>query len=248
MYKIIGDLHIHSIASGHAFSTVREIALVAKQKNLRLIGLAEHGPSMPGGPSPIYFEARGHFPKEIDGVELYFGAEVDILDETSALDLNDHLLKKIDYGIVSLHPQVYQGEIRSDYTSILLKTFENPYLNIIAHLGNPHYPVNYQMVVKEAVACDKVIEINNSSFHISRRGSLDNCKIIAQEVMKQGGYVIVASDAHYCDEVGEYQMALDLLNQINFPMDHIINASHELLRFFMNKFLKTRGRELCPQL
>lgn len=40
MYQIIGDLHIHSIVSGHAFSTVREIALVAQQKNLQFIGLA----------------------------------------------------------------------------------------------------------------------------------------------------------------------------------------------------------------
>lgn len=95
MYQIIGDLHIHSIVSGHAFSTVREIALVAQQKNLQFIGLAEHGPSMPGGPSPIYFEARGHFPKKIDNIEVFFGAEIDILDENSTLDLDSHSLKKL---------------------------------------------------------------------------------------------------------------------------------------------------------
>jgi len=247
MYNIIGDLHIHSIASGHAFSTIREVALIAKQKKLAYIGFAEHGPSMPGGPSPIYFEARGHFPKRIDQVQLFFGAEVDILDENSTLDLSNHVLKKIDYGIVSLHPQVYRGKTLSDYTSILLRTFENPYLNIIAHLGNPRYPVDYPLVVKEAVKNNKIIEINNSSFHVSRKGSWGNCKIIAEEVMKQGGFIVVNSDAHYCEEVGDYTLALDLLGDIGFPKEKIINASEETLRCFMNRFLQIRERELCQR-
>ncbi|HQK82464.1 MAG TPA: phosphatase [Atribacter sp.] len=243
MYQIIGDLHIHSIVSGHAFSTVREIALVAQQKNLQFIGLAEHGPSMPGGPSPIYFEARGHFPKKIDNIEVFFGAEIDILDENSTLDLDSQSLKKIDYGIISFHPQVYRGEILSDYTSILIKALENPYINIIAHLGNPRYPVDYPLIVKKAIDYNKVIEINNSSFHISRKGSLENCKMIAQEIKKQGGYIIVTSDAHYCDEVGDYQLSLDLLESINFPKEYIINASPNMFQSFMNSFLKIRGRE-----
>jgi len=244
MYQIVGDLHIHSIVSGHAFSTIREIAMVAQQKNLQYIGLAEHGPSMPGGPAPIYFEARGHFPKKIDNIELFFGAEIDILDENSTLDLDNQSLKKIDFGIVSFHPQVYRGEIRSDYTSILIKALENTYINIIAHLGNPRYPVNYPLVVEKAVEFNQVIEINNSSFGVSRKGSLENCKMIAQEVKKQGGYIIVTSDAHYSEEVGDYQLALNLLESIDFPEDYIINASSIRFRSFMNSFLKIRGREI----
>ncbi|MEI6157961.1 MAG: PHP domain-containing protein, partial [Atribacterota bacterium] len=192
MIKIVGDLHVHSVASGHAFSTIQEIARVAGQKKMSLVGFAEHGPSMPGGPSPIYFEARGHFPRQIEGVKLFFGAEVDILDDSSTLDLDEKILKKIDYAIVSLHPQVFQGQEKKDYTSIILKTLDNPFINVIAHLGNPRYPLDYKTVVKEAISRGKIIEINNSSFSISRKGSYTNCKIVAQEVKSQEGYVVVS--------------------------------------------------------
>lgn len=67
--------------------------------------------------------------------------------------------------------------------------------------------------------------------------------MIAQEIKKQGGYIIVTSDAHYCDEVGDYQLSLDLLESINFPKEYIINASPTMFQSFLNSFLKIRGRE-----
>ncbi|MCX6088869.1 MAG: hypothetical protein NTX88_00545 [Candidatus Atribacteria bacterium] len=204
MIKVVGDLHVHSVASGHAFSTIQEIARVAGQKKMSLVGFAEHGPSMPGGPSPIYFEARGHFPRQIE---------------------------------------VCQGQEKKDYTAIILKTLDNPFINLIAQLGNPRYPLDYKTVVKEAISRGKIIEINNSSFSISRKGSYTNCKIVAQEVKSQEGYVVVSSDAHYSEEVGEYGYALSLLEEVEFPESHVINSSIETLEHFLSQFMQCRGRE-----
>lgn len=36
------DVHTHTIASGHAFSTMREIIDSAKAKGLKLVGIADH--------------------------------------------------------------------------------------------------------------------------------------------------------------------------------------------------------------
>lgn len=126
MTRIWGDLHVHTIASGHGYSTVLENVKVALKKGLKVLGIADHGPSMPGGPSPLYFEARGHFPKEIEGIRVYFGAEVDIVDFDGRLDLEDKILRKLDFVIVSFHPQVFKGGSKEENTGALLRAMENP--------------------------------------------------------------------------------------------------------------------------
>ena len=49
------DLHTHTVASGHAYSTVTENASYAEQKGLELLGISDHAPKMPGGTHFFYF-------------------------------------------------------------------------------------------------------------------------------------------------------------------------------------------------
>ena len=42
------DLHTHTLASMHAYSTIREMAAAAKEKGLALLGISDHAPAMPG--------------------------------------------------------------------------------------------------------------------------------------------------------------------------------------------------------
>jgi len=240
--EIVADLHVHTIASGHGYSTILENVQVAKRKGLLALGIADHTPSMPGGPSPLYFEARGHFPREVLGVRLYFGAEVDIVDKEGHLDLPERILRRLDFVIVSLHPQVFQGGSREVNTRALLRALEHPLVDIVAHPGNPRYPLDYAEVVTRAVQLDKVIEINNSSFSVSRRGSEENCRLIAQEVKSRGGWVVVSSDAHFCEEVGEFDEALRLLEDVGFPTERIVNASLKNLEDFFEMVAQRRRR------
>lgn len=233
--NLVGDLHTHTVASGHGYSTVMEIAKVAKRKKLEVVAITDHSPKMPGGPSPIYFEARGHFPREIEGIKICFGAEVDIVDEEGKLGLEEGILKKLDIVIVSFHPQVFPPASREVNTKALLRVLENPLVDIIAHPGNPRYPLDYEKVVKEAVNRGKIIEINNSSFAVSRRGSKENCRLIAQEVKEQGGWVVVSSDAHFCEEVGEFEEARKLLQDIDFPSCRVLNSTRDNIERFLNK-------------
>ncbi|WP_369019050.1 phosphatase [Thermatribacter velox] len=237
---IVGDLHVHTLASGHAYSTVLENVQVAKRKGLKILGIADHGPSMPGGPDPLYFEARGHFPREVNGCKIFFGVEVDILDFEGNLDLEERVLRKVDYVIAAFHPQVFKGGNREDNTEALLRVLKNPLVNIIAHPGNPRYPLDYERIVEEAVSNDKIIEINNSSFSVSRKGSLENCRLIAVEVMKRGGTIILSSDAHFCEEVGDFSFALAMLKEIGFPEEKVVNADLGRLEAFLEKSIKAR--------
>ena len=46
MRKIIADIHTHTIASGHAYGTIREMAQAAASKKLKILGLTEPAAAM----------------------------------------------------------------------------------------------------------------------------------------------------------------------------------------------------------
>ena len=68
--KTLLDVHTHTVASGHAFSTLQEMAVAASEKGLKLLGITEHAPGIPGTCSPIYFRNLHVVPRRIYGVEL----------------------------------------------------------------------------------------------------------------------------------------------------------------------------------
>ena len=45
--KDYADLHTHTIASGHAYGTITELVHAAALKDLPILGITEHAPSMP---------------------------------------------------------------------------------------------------------------------------------------------------------------------------------------------------------
>ena len=68
MKPFIADLHMHTIMSGHAFGTVREMAAAAAERGLQIIGTTEHGPGIRGTCYPIYFRNICDSPRSLYGV------------------------------------------------------------------------------------------------------------------------------------------------------------------------------------
>ena len=78
--KTLLDVHTHTIASGHAFSTLQEMTLAAKEKGLEILGITEHGPNIPGTCDPIYFRNLHVVPRNLYGIKLMLGAELNVLN------------------------------------------------------------------------------------------------------------------------------------------------------------------------
>ena len=68
------------------------------------------------------------------------------------------------------------------------------------------------------------LEVNNASLS-ARPESVDNCMKIVEAVKQAGGYVSIGSDAHYCNQIGEFSHALSILESGEFPLQRIINSS-----------------------
>ena len=48
MRRNVLDSHSHTVASGHAYNTINEMAQAAAEKGLELLALTEHSMKMPG--------------------------------------------------------------------------------------------------------------------------------------------------------------------------------------------------------
>ena len=73
------DLHVHSNASSHAYSTVEELIAAAKNKGLKGFALTNHGPILPDSPRHWHFGNLKVLPDNINGIRLYKGIEANII-------------------------------------------------------------------------------------------------------------------------------------------------------------------------
>mgnify|MGYP000849565947 FL=1 len=230
MFPCKFDLHNHTVASGHAYSTIEEIAARAGKIGLELVGISDHGPSMPGGPHLYHFGNRLAVPKLIEGVEILFGVEANIISTCGQLDLPPSILGSLDFVAAGLHPATgYEGENKADNTKALICAMENPDLDFIVHPGNPRFPMDVEAVVQAAVRTGVALELNNSSLTICRRGSEGTCFELAKRMAQLGGKVILGSDSHASCNVGNLDAALALAKRAGLRAEQILNTSRELL-------------------
>lgn len=233
------DMHNHTIASGHAYSTVLEIAVEASRKGLRMIGITDHGPTMPGVLNSAFTGNLGILPDFIYGVEVLGGIEANILDKDGKLDIPERRLKRLDIIIAGLHDNCIESWGEKGNTVALINTMENKYVDIIAHPGNPAFPIDKEAIVLKAKETNTLIEINNGSFY-NRLGSEENCYEITELCKMHGVPVIVGSDSHFSFEVGRFDKAIKLLEKIRMPEELVMNTSVEKFKEFLQKKGKKR--------
>lgn len=234
--NIIADTHCHTIASGHAYSTIEELIRVAVQKNLYAIAITDHGRLMPGSPAKWYFKNLHAIPHKVNNVLILRGIEANVYDYDGNLDIDPEEINELDWVIASMHKHILPPPKSQDQcTEAWLKIAKNPKVNVIAHSGSQLYKYDYEKVIPEFGANGKLVEINNATFNI-RRDFIKNCKTIAQVCMKHYVPIVVNSDAHSSFQVGEHSNALAMLKEINFPDELIINANVNRFKNYLKKY------------
>lgn len=223
--KLVADLHVHTISSGHAYSTLEEYVAQAKKIGLEAFAITDHGPAMPGAPHQYHFSNMRMIPKVIDGVRVYRGVEANIINEQGELDYKVDDFCELDLVIVATHPRCgYEDHGEAKNTEVLLRALENPIINFIAHPGNPKYPINIEQTVAAAKEKGVLLEINNSSF-FSRAGCWDRCLAFAREIKKQDWKVLLTTDSHYSTMLGVFDDALKLAKEAGLTEKYIVNTS-----------------------
>ena len=235
-FKLAADLHVHTTASGHAYSTFEEYVARAKRIGLKGIAITDHAPNMPGGPHIYHFSNLRMIPKFFRGIRIYKGAECNIINEQGGLDLPHDVLRSLDIVMIAFHPRVgYGSKGEEKNTEVMLKAMKNPYVNVIAHPGNPMFPVSIQKIVSAAKDRGIVLEINNSSFTGSRSGSWERCLQVAKEVKKQNWLVTIGSDSHLSTMLGTSDKAMELIGLAGLKKENVVNSSLKLIEKYLVK-------------
>jgi putative hydrolase len=244
--RIAVDTHTHTVASGHAYSTVYELAQGARRRGLKGFVLTDHGPAMLGGTHVYHFGNMRILPDRMRGVRFYRGAEANILDFEGRLDLSDYYLRNLHFAYAGLHELCLPPGSSSENTRALVAALRDPMVDAISHPGNPVYPVDMGAVVRAAKEFGKAVEINNGSFRV-RAGSLDPCAEFARLCAEEGALVVVGSDAHYWEDVGRFDQALAVLKEARIPREQVVNATAASFEAFLGRrAAEKRGKELLP--
>ena len=204
------DLHTHTLASGHAYSTLAEMIQAAASKGLELYGCTDHAPAMPGTLGSFYFQNFKVIPRKLHGIQIIMGAELNILDPTGKVDLPESTLA-------------------------YLKALENPFIQIIGHPDDGRFPTDYETLAAAAAQHHKLLEVNNSS--LSPRGfranARQNYQTLLEYCRKYKTHIILDSDAHICFDVGNHSYVHQLLEEMDFPEDLVVNTSLKKLAEFL---------------
>ena len=194
---------------------------------------------MPGAPHYWYFGNLKVVPRVVNGVTILRGCEANILDIDGSLDMTAESSRNLDYMIASFHEPVFKPKSKEENTAAILNVMDKyDKVEILGHLGNPNYELDYEAIVKKAKEKDIMIEINNSSLlGSSRVGSDVNCKKVALLCKEIGTKVILTSDAHINTCIGVFNKGIELLEEIQMPKELVMNDPEKLIAH-----LKSKGR------
>ncbi len=198
-----GDLQMHTVASDGKTS-VEEMAEAAKKLGYRYILITDHSKAVTIANGLDERRAAENIKrikaarKKVKGIEIWAGAEVDILGD-GKLDYPDALLRQFDIVLASVHSRMTQpGE---EMTARLLKALENPYVRILGHPTGRHIlrrdPFNFDVekVFDAARKFNVIMELNGNPER------LDLCDRHVKLARDKGMKIIISTDAHHPDHL-----------------------------------------------
>ena len=234
--KAIIDMHTHTVASGHAYSTIHENIQFAKKHGMKFLGTSDHGSTMTGGPAEYFFHNLKVVPREMDGVKILRGMEANILDVNGNIDeLDSKALDGLDYLIASLHIVCIEPSTKEDNTMAILNVMDKEKVKIIGHPDDARYELDYEAIVKKAKEKNILLEVNNSSLspNTSREGARENILKYLELCKEYGVRIIMGTDSHICYDIGVFQYAEAIIEEANFPKEVVINYwEDQIIEFF----------------
>lgn len=235
MYPV--DLHMHTVASTHAYSTLHDYIAQAKLKGIKLFAITDHGPDMADAPHYWHFVNMRIWPRLVDGVGILRGIEANIKNTDGEIDCTGPMLTSLDLIVAGFHEPVFAPQDKVTNTTAMIAAIASGNVHIISHPGNPKFPIDIPAVARAAAQHRVALEINNSSFTHSRKGSEANCREVAAAVRDAGGMVALGSDSHTAFTLGDFSACLAILDEVGFPQERILNVTPRRLL----DFLESRG-------
>jgi Histidinol phosphatase and related hydrolases of the PHP family len=214
------DFHSHTLFSRCGLHSVIEMLTYAKHAGLKGLAITDHGPMLKGSTPSTFFDRLG---QPLDGITMLKGMECNIKNDDGEIDFPLPYLKFADIVLLGLHPGNTPGLSREQNTPLMLRALDkNPFVDIITHPEDPAFPLDLPILADYARDHGMALEINNSKALYKRFPVQATIDLI--EVCKKAGCrVVIDSDAHAFQEIGQDSSVKPLLERADFPKELIIN-------------------------
>jgi putative hydrolase len=239
------DVHVHSVASGHAFGTVGELLRVAAERGLCVLGISDHGPAMAGAPQEGYFTMAPDFARWPSPVRLLLGCEANILDLDGGLDLSPRTLAALDYVMAGLHSRTAYDQVGNtpeNNTRAVLACLERHSPDVLTHPLNPRFPLHLGDVVRSAARCGVTLEVNARVLWDAPHPLVEEHRRFLDRALTEGAALILGSDAHIPPLVGDVTPLRPLLGALHAARDRIVNADGERFLAWLQDRRRASGR------
>jgi len=220
-----GDVHSHTNWSdGRA--TMLEMAQGAQALGYSYLGITDHSPRITVvhglDAERLVAQARemAEVQKQVDGVTLLQGIEVDILED-GALDLPDAVLEILDVVIASPHVKLRQEP--AAMTERMLRAASHPHVDVIGHPtgrrpgSREGASYDFEAVFKEAAKHGIALEIDCDP------ARMDLSPEMARLAFECGCNFVVDADAHAPAEFAYVPMGLWMGRRAGIPRERILN-------------------------
>ncbi len=234
MFRIEADMHTHTVASTHAYSTITENCTFAANTGLKAVAMTDHSISGCDAPHCWHFHNLKVLPHKINGVYVVHGIEANITDYDGTLDIDEPSYKFLEWIIASYHSTVIAPSASEEHTRGYLKLAENPDVDMIGHPTTASYEFDMERCVKKFKEYGKFIEINESSINW-KQGSRENAYELMKLCKKYEAMICIDTDAHFHELVGQLPLSLQMAESLDFPERLVANAHWDYLKEHIEK-------------
>lgn len=233
--KILADYHTHTKYS-HGAGTIEENVLKAIELGIKKIGISDHGYKhlLYGIKLDDIFKMREEIDKlneKYNQIDILLGMECNVLDDKGNIDTNDKVLEVCDYIMAGYHfgstpisfdslinhfnNSTIKGKKAKEYnTKAIINAMKNNDIFIITHPGDKG-EVYIEEVAKVAKDTNTNLEINSSHGFLTveqlKKIKDINCNFI------------VGSDAHKPSDIGNFDMAIDIIKKSKIDVSYVKN-------------------------
>jgi DNA polymerase (family 10) len=221
-----GDVHMHTVETDGK-NTIEEMAEAAKARGYQYMAITDHSKNLAFANGLDDQRALAHIAriraagKQIEGITIFAGIEVDILADGD-LDLSDDVLAQMDIVIASVHSVFNQEPAKM--TERLLKAIENPNTSLIGHptgriqLRRDAYAFDMHAILTAAAKHKVAMELN------SYPDRLDLNDVHLRQAKQQGVKIVINTDSHHTSHMEKIHYGILQARRAWLTKDDVLNT------------------------
>ncbi len=239
--RITADLHTHTTYS-HGRGTIEDNVRAALDRGLTAVAITDHGPGH------LFIGIRGmaafmrmkqeiaRLGRKYPGIDILFGVEANIVDVDGTIDVPAYILRQLDILLVGYHKLVrprsvaafclgarnflagWTGrageDLRRRNTAAICEAVRRYPIDAITHPGL-QIDIDTRELGRVCAEQGTALEINSAY--------AKDLEAFLAAALDTGVKLVINSDAHSPDKVGDFAAALQLAERLGVPAGRIIN-------------------------